>query len=241
MLQHERQQQILDYLEQCHSAKISELARKLYSSESSIRRDIASLEATGIVTRMHGGVILSQYRNEVVPADLRDSSNAARKEIIAQKAAKLIHDGDTIIFDSSSTVRRICKYIKGNKNIKIITNNIQICDELKDSAISVYCTGGEFYKKRDCFLGSYAENFLKNINADSVFFSCKGLSDDGLITDVSELEISMRKTMLKQSRNSFYLCDFSKLGAKFSFTLCGADDITEIICDEKLPDFSENA
>lgn len=91
------------------------------------------------------------------------------------------------------------------------------------------------------FLGSYAENFLKNINADSVFFSCKGLSDDGLITDVSELEISMRKTMLKQSRNSFYLCDFSKLGAKFSFTLCGADDITEIICDEKLPDFSENA
>ena len=241
MLQHERQQQILDYLEQCHSAKISELARKLYSSESSIRRDIASLEATGIVTRMHGGVILSQYRNEVVPADLRDSSNAARKEIIAQKAAKLIHDGDTIIFDSSSTVRRICKYIKGNKNIKIITNNIQICDELKDSAISVYCTGGEFYKKRDCFLGSYAESFLYNINADSVFFSSMGLSEEGLITDVSESEISLRKIMLRQSQKSYFLCDSSKLGKKYSFTLCRENDITQIICDKKLPEFSDHS
>ena len=239
MLQHERQQQILDYLEQYHSAKISELAGKLFTSESSIRRDIALLEATGIVTRFHGGVILSQYRNDVVPADLRDSSNSARKEIIAQKAAKLIKDGDTIIFDSSSTVRRICKYIKGNKNIKIITNNIQICSELKGSDISVYCTGGEFFQKRECFLGSFAESFLGAINADSVFFSCKGLSEDGLITDVSEQEISMRKAMLRQAKNSYFLCDSSKIGTKYSFTVCDARDVTEILCDEELPEFAE--
>jgi len=238
MLQHSRQQQILDYLEQYHSAKISELATKLFTSESSIRRDIALLESTGIVSRVHGGVILSQYRNDVVPADLRDSSNSARKEIIAQKAAKLIKDGDTIIFDSSSTVRRICKYIKGNKNVKIITNNIQICHELKGSDIHVYCTGGEFYQKRDCFLGSFAEDFLKSINADSVFFSCKGLSEDGVITDVSEQEISMRKVMLRQARNRYFLCDSSKLGAKYSFTVCEARDITEILCDEDLPEFT---
>lgn len=239
MLQDKRQQQILEYLEQQHSAKISELARKLYSSESSIRRDVAALESTGIVTRMHGGVILSQYKNEVVPADLRDASNSAHKEIIAQKAAKLIHDGDTIIFDSSSTVRRICKYIKGNKNVKIITNNIQICSELKGSDISVYCTGGAFYQKRDCFLGAYAENFLRSVNADSVFFSCKGLSRDGFLTDVSEQEISIRRIMLEQSQNSYFLCDSSKLDSKYSFTLCRAEEVTGILCDEGLEEFFE--
>lgn len=237
MLQHDRQQQILDYLEQFHSAKISELAAQLFTSESSVRRDVAQLESTGIVTRFHGGVILSQYRNDVVPADLRDSSNSARKEIIAQEAAKLIHDGDTIIFDSSSTVRRICKYIKGNKNVKIITNNIQICSELKGSDIKVYCTGGEFYQKRDCFLGAFAEEFLKSINADSVFFSCKGLSETGLITDVSEQEISMRKAMLKQAKNSYFLCDSSKLGNTYSFTVCDARNVTAILCDEEVPEF----
>ena len=239
MLPHDRQQQILDYLEQFHSAKISELAAALFTSESSIRRDVASLESGGIVSRLHGAVILSQYRNDVVPADLRDSSNSARKEIIAQEAAGLIHDGDTIIFDSSSTVRRICKYIKGIKNLKIITNNIQICSELKGTDITVYCTGGEFYQKRDCFLGSFAERFLSSINADSVFFSCKGLSGEGLITDVSEPEIAMRKAMLRQARNSYFLCDSSKLDSKYSFTVCSANDVTKILCDEEIPPFQE--
>ncbi len=239
MLPHDRQQQILDYLEQFHSAKISELAAQLFTSESSIRRDVAQLESTGIVSRLYGAVVLSQYRNDVVPADLRDSSNTARKEVIAQEAAKLIHDGDTIIFDSSSTVRRICKYIKGSKNLKIITNNIQICNELKGSDITVYCTGGEFYQKRDCFLGAFAEQFLTSINADSVFFSCKGLSEDGLITDVSEQEISMRKAMLRQARNSYFLCDSSKLGSKYSFTVCAAKDVTKILCDEEVPEWKD--
>lgn len=240
MLPDQRQQQILDYLNEAHSAKVSELASKLFTSESSIRRDLAFLESTGIVTRLHGAVMLSQYRNDVVPADLRDSSNSACKEIIARQAAQFIHDGDTIIFDSSSTVRRICKYIKGNKNVKIITNNIQICSELKGSDITVYCTGGEFFQKRDCFLGRFAEDFLRSINADSVFFSCKGLSKDGLITDVSEQEISMRKAMLRQARNSFFLCDSSKIGSKYSFTVCEATDVTKILCDEELPEFTSN-
>lgn len=237
MLQYERQQQILEYLEKNHTAKIAELAHKLYISEASVRRDIAALEATGFVERVYGGVILSQYKNEVVPADLRESANSAAKEKIALLAADLIHDGDTVIFDSSSTVRRICKHIKKKKNLKIITNSLRICSELKDTDISVYCTGGDFFKKCDSFLGPYAESFLRTINADSLFFSCKGLSAEGILTDVSETEISMRRTMIQQAAKSYCLCDSSKLGAKFAFTLCNTADITEIICDKELSEF----
>lgn len=237
MLQYERQQQIIEYLHKNHTAKIGELAQKLYISEASIRRDIASLEATGFVERVYGGVILSQYKNEVVPADLRESANSEAKEKIAQIAAELIHDGDTVIFDSSSTVGRICKHIKKKKNLKIITNSLRICSEFKGTDISVYCTGGEYFQKQDSFLGPYAENFLRTINADSLFFSCKGLSAKGVLTDVSEMENSMRKTMMQQAVKSYFLCDSSKLDARFAFTLCTAKDITEIICDKELQEF----
>ena len=121
MIQFERQQKIVDYLTQTNVAKISELAKHLYTSEASIRRDIAVLESTGIVTRVYGGVILSHHQNEVLPAKLRESENSRAKNTIAQMAAELIHDDDTIIFDNSSTVRSICKYIKKRKNLKIIT------------------------------------------------------------------------------------------------------------------------
>ena len=158
MIQYERQQKIVDYLTNTNVAKIGELARHLFTSEASIRRDIAALEATGIVTKVYGGVVLSHHENEVLPAKIRETENSQIKNIIAQKASELIHDGDTIIFDNSSTVRGLCKHIKKCKNLKIITNNLAICNELKDTDITVYCTGGEYYKKRDSFLGPYAES-----------------------------------------------------------------------------------
>lgn len=236
MLQYERHQALMAYLNQHHTATVRALAKHLYTSEASVRRDIAALEAAGLVLRVYGGVVLPEHKNEVVPVELRESANSAAKEIIAAQAASYIHDGDTVFFDSSSTVRRICKHIKNRKQLKIITNNIRICQELKDTDITVYCTGGEYFKKLDCFLGSYAEKFISAINATSVFFSCKGLSPQGLLTDVSELEISMRQAMLSHAKNSYLLCDSSKVGQKYAFTLCHARELTEIFCDQELPE-----
>ena len=237
MIQFERQQKIVNYLTHTPIAKVGELAKHLYTSEASIRRDIAVLESEGIVTKVYGGVILSQYQNEVQPAEIRKSSNSEAKNQIARKAAELIHDGDTIIFDNSSTVSGLCKYIKKCKNLNIITNKVHICNELRDTDINVYCTGGEYFKKRDCFLGPYAEEFLSTIHADALFFSCKGLSDEGILTDVSESEISMRKLMMKQAQKTYFLCDSSKLGTTYTFKLCDVNDITGIICDKELPEF----
>jgi DeoR/GlpR family transcriptional regulator of sugar metabolism len=239
MLQYTRQQSILEYLQSQHTATIGELAKAIYTSEASVRRDIAAMEAEGLVLRVYGGVVLAEHKNDVIPPALRDGANSAAKEAIALQAAELIHDGDTVIFDSSSTVRRICKHIRKRKNLKVITNNLRICQELKDTDIDVYVTGGEFYKKRGCFLGPYAERFLASVNADSVFFSCKGLSPSGALTDVSEDEISMRCAMLRQSRNSYFLCDSSKVGVGCTFTLCNANEVTRILCDKDLPEYKK--
>jgi len=102
MLQFERQQKILDYLETKPAATIKELAQTIYISEASIRRDIAQLESKGLVERTYGGVLLARYKNEVIPVELRDSESAAAKEKIAMEASKLIQDGDTIIMDAST-------------------------------------------------------------------------------------------------------------------------------------------
>ncbi len=232
MLKYERQQLLLQYLEKNPSATVKALAQNIYASEATVRRDLAALEAAGLVQLVYGGVLLSKYKNQVVPAEVRESANNALKEKIALEAATLIHDGDTVFFDSSSTVRRMCKHIKKRKNLKIITNNLRICKELKDSEVTVYCTGGEFYKQRDCFLGPSAERFLKTVQADSLFFSCKGLSNEGVLTDASEEEVSMRLTMIQQSKKQYCLCDSTKLGAEYAFVICKKEELTDLICDQ---------
>jgi DeoR/GlpR family transcriptional regulator of sugar metabolism len=226
-----RQQQILDYLMEQHFASIDEIAQSIVVSDATVRRDVEKMQAKGLVRTVYGGVVLSEYASGVVPVSLRDRENSAYKEMIAQKAAELIHDNDTVIFDASSTVRRICRHIKNRKNLTVITNNLRVCQELKDTNVSVYCTGGALMHRRDCFLSHYAEEFLRQVTASSVFFSSQGVLENGDIVDSSEEEIALRKVMLSRAKNKIFLYDSSKIGKEYPFKLCNISDITLSISD----------
>ena len=235
MIQYERQQKILAILEKKQTASIKELASTVFASEASVRRDISELENRGYVQRIYGGVVLSKYKNSVVPVDLRDGETSAAKELVARRAAELVFDGATVIMDASSTVRRIVKYLDHRKNITIITNNHRIFTETTPPEITLYCTGGVYGKRNHDFSGPAAENYLRSVSADIAFFSSQGISEDGEITDVSESETSIRRVMLSRAKKRIFLCDSSKIGVRKVFTLCKKEDIDLIICDKKLP------
>lgn len=232
-----RQQEILEYLKPLHFASIAEIADCVYTSQATVRRDVQALQEKGFVKSVYGGVVISEYANEAVPVSLRDGTNSARKEQIAAEAARLIPDNCTVIFDSSSTVRRICRHIRNRSNLTVITSNLRVCQELKGSDIRVYCTGGSLLSRRECFAGHFAEEFMRSIKADMLFFSCQGLAENGDISDSSEEEIALRKIMLENAKQRIFLCDSTKLGAVFPFTLCNTRDITKVISDADISAF----
>ena len=227
-----RQQEILDYLLPRNFASVTEIAKAIYTSGATVRREIKKLETKGILKSVYGGVMLAKYDKEPVPITLRDSDNSSKKEIIAAEAAKLIRDNCTVIFDSSSTVRRICKHIIHKKGITVITNNLRVCEELKNSNIKVVCTGGSLIKRRECFAGHFTEQFIKNVKADMLFFSAQGLSATGEITDSSEEEIALRKVMFESSKEKIFLCDSSKFNLEYPYVLCNINDVTKTVFDK---------
>ena len=235
MIQYERQKKILEVLKEKDTMTIEEIAEKVFFSQSTVRRDIKALEQQGYVHSLYGGVMLSEYRNSIVPVNMRNSSFSSVKESLAKKAAELVFDGAVVIMDSASTVRRICKYIKPHVRVKIITNNLCLFDEPHGDNIKIYCTGGLYNSLNRNFVGAGAEKYIKDINADIVFFSSQGLSEDGDITDASEEETALRTIMLEHAKQKVFLCDSSKFGEKKTFRLCNKDDIDVIICDIKLP------
>ena len=235
MIRYDRQQKIIEYLEAKQSATVRELSEVLFSSEASIRRDIETLEAQGFVKKIYGGVILSKFQNGVVPVNLRDSDHSGVKDELARRAAEMIKDGDTVIMDASSTVRRIIKHLSHVHNVKIITNNLRIFSECQNPEIKLYCTGGTYSSENHAFIGPSAENYLRSVSADLLFFSSQGITEDGVISDASEEESSLRRVMIKQAKRQYFLCDSSKIGLQKMFTLCHRDDITDVICDKELP------
>jgi DeoR/GlpR family transcriptional regulator of sugar metabolism len=103
---------------------------------------------------------------------------------------------------------------------------------LKDSDVRVACTGGSLVSGRECFVGHFAENFIRQIKADALFFSSQGVSENGDITDSSEEEIALRRAMIESSKEQYFLCDGSKVGKDFPFVLCNVADINTWIDED---------
>lgn len=235
MIPFERQQLILQFLEEKNPASMKEIARYLYVSDATVRRDVAAMEGKGLVKRIYGGVLLSGGINEVIPLDLRDGEHADIKDLLAKRAAETVFDGATILLDASSTVYRMMRYLKKFKDLKIITNNLRILTHADQFNGTIYCTGGTYDPKNQVLFGPFAEKFLEGVSADLFFFSSQGITEEGEISDPSEAETVLRRKMLKRAHKSYFLCDGSKVGKRNLFTLSTKDEVSGIFCDKSLP------
>lgn len=235
MIQFERRQAILRFLEKKSPSSVREIATNVYASEASVRRDVAALEKEGLLTHVYGGVLLSSRTNAVVPLALREGENVGAKDLVARAAAQTVFDGATVFLDASSTVRRMMPHLQSFKNLKIITNSLRIFTESDRFEGTMYCTGGSYDPQSRAFYGPLAERFTENVTADLFFFSSQCISNDGEISDFSEQDTALRKKMLQRAKASYFLCDETKLGKRNMFTLCTKEEITGIFCDAPLP------
>lgn len=226
---HEREENYINILsEGKHS--VSELSRKLFVSEPTVRRDILILEKKELITRKRGIVSLkTNSPDKRIPLFIRDTENRAEKQSIALKAIRHIKDGDVIMLDASTTAYFIVPHLVNFKNIFVITNGAKTAMELVAFGIKTICTGGELTAESFAYVGTDAEDILKRYNADVAFFSCRGISDDKIATDNSILENSIRKIMIKNSKKSFLLCDNTKFGKTYLNFLCDTNDTDGVI------------
>ena len=173
--------------------------------------------------------LFEDLEDKEIPLMFREDQNHAAKRIIAKKASQLIHDGDVIFLDASSTASYLIPYLEKCKDIIVVTNSPKTSIRLGERKIKNYCTGGLLLMHSFAYVGSEAERFMESINADLFFFSSRGYTENGAITDSSEQEVAMKKAMLRSAQRSYYLCDSSKKGQKFAFNICSVKDIAGII------------
>lgn len=232
MLKSERQEAILDILKDKKYATVTELSKSLYVAPITVRRDLDEMEIEGLLQRCHGGASLKEFQNREVPFELRSRENYVIKSEIGKKAIKYIEEGDTVFLDASSTALHITDYITAEQNLTVITNSIKVIEKLKGKQIKCYLTGGMLLENSHALVGSIAEDSIASLYADVCFFSSQGITEDGVITDFSELETKVRKQMIRHSKRSIFLFDHTKVGKKFLFKVAKIDELFAFATDE---------
>lgn len=228
-----RENQYISLLAQ-KTYSVKELSEKLFISEPTVRRDIAILRKKDILTCRRGIVTLkTNSPDQRIPLFIRHLEQNEEKQAIARKAIKHIKDGYVVMLDASTTAAHLLAHLTEFKNILVITNGAKTALEAASMGIRTICTGGELMLESFCYVGTDAESVLRNYNADVAFFSCRGISDEGIASDNSILENAMRKIMIKNSKKNYLLCDSSKLGKTYLNTLCHTKDLQGVITDRE--------
>ncbi len=229
MISNERKNKILTIISQTGYIEVSKLARKLYTSESTIRRNLTELEKMGLVKRSYGKVTLANDTLNV-PLKLRSQKKHDEKRIIATKAAEHLEDNSVIFIDGSSTCLHMAPFLSQYKNLTVYTNGVELCTLLADSGVPVYSTGGRFIPRSLAFAGADAIRMAQNVQFDALFFSCAGFCD-GILSDYEESESQLRRELIKQAKRRYFLFDTSKIGKSFPYIICREKDVTQMITE----------
>jgi DNA-binding transcriptional ArsR family regulator len=178
MLNKEREQEIMSILKTTNSfVSVKQLCDTLFASESSVRRDLKSLEDRGLVKRSYGGASLVTNYSNIVTFNHRTRQNITAKRDIAKKAASLIKDSNIIFLDQSSTAFYMANELINRSSITVVTNNVEIMMLLSNSGIKLISSGGILSdENRNCLIGGDAQRTFENVFADNAYI----LEDEGI-------------------------------------------------------------
>lgn len=237
MMVNQRQRRILEELEKKPDITVRELAKLLYVSEPTIRRDFTELSSKGIITKVYGGAILHQgAADREIPFFFRQQEKSSVKTRMGANAAELVRDGMVVMLDGSTSAYHLVPYLAQRKDLIVITSGAKTAVALAEANIRTFCTGGQMLIHSFSYVGEQAESFIRNLNADILFFSCRGLSDNGYMTDLSIEEANLRKVMFRYARQKVLLCDSSKFGHTYFYNIGHVSDIDAIISEAPLPE-----
>lgn len=227
MLSQERYGIILDTLYHQGNVTLQELMDKLSTSESTVRRDLQTLEDTGRLRRVHGGAILQE--NTIVNKEDSVSSkrrmHVEEKKRIGKKAASFIEPDDFIYIDAGTTTEAMCRWID-QKDAMYMTDSITHAKILADKGLKVFIPGGQFKAETEAIIGMVAVEFLEKYNFTKGFFGTNAISTDGKLTTPDINEAMIKKKAMAQCQKVFVVSDTSKFSRLNQVTFARVEDVT---------------
>ena len=217
MLAVERRHAIFGILEENSSVTVTELSKRFNVSEETIRRDLTKMESAGLLQKTYGGAFLNTGMHLEIPVTMREHTYVEGKNIIGTISAQLIHNGDTIFLDASTTAVYLAEKILDKKNLIVITNALKVAETLaRAPGIKVICAGGTLRPRSLTLVGKAAETAIATYFADKAFICCDGVHRVHGVTDANEKEAEIRKQMMFQAESSILIADATKFN-KTSF------------------------
>lgn len=239
-----RREAILSELGGRGRVQLAYMAEKLGVSAMTLRRDLDQLEDEGLLERIRGGAIPRRgpvIVDTVEPEFQRRMDRAhSAKQAIAELAASLLVDAQTLALDVGTTTLALARRLTDTRQTKVFTNNLRIAQVVADAGIELYLAGGLVRPIEQAVGGPSAIEQFEALWFDIAVIGVSGITAEGFF-DYSFEDSAMKRVYFTRSTRRIVLADSAKFNRKSLVSIGSLDCATDLVTETEPPEEIANA
>lgn len=227
-----RQRELLNYIRAYGTGSVTQMAKLLGVSTSTVRRDLNELQERGLVERIHGGAEpLTDDPEPLRP--LREVAFADEKRRIGQAAAAHVTDHSTVLILGGTTTEAMLPFLATARGLTVLTNSLIVVNRLSQySDIEIIVLGGLLRRQELSLLGHLTIAGLGEFGIDQVFSGAFGIDPDMGVTGTNLSETQTDRSLASSARQLILLADSSKLTQRGPARLVPITAVSRLIVDD---------
>lgn len=226
-----RTEGILSVLEHHGETTVTALAERFDVSAVTIRKDLQMLERRSLLVRTRGGARRLTPDEDGSFTD-RLGDQVAAKKAIARRASTLVHDGDVIGLDSSTSAYYLALELLERRELVVVTNSLRTASLLADeSDATIVLMGGTIRRSMSSTVGDFSGVLAGRGRIGKVFLGLVALSVQRGILEQSLEEAETKRALVGAAGQVIALSDSTK-GVGFGlYTVAETSQVTRLITD----------
>jgi DeoR family fructose operon transcriptional repressor len=228
----ERRRRLVEVLRERGTNDVASLAALFDVTQETIRRDLTALEQEGVLHRVHGGALLTEFGHVVPALPIRKSLMADAKDSIARAALRHMPTDGAVIIDAGTTTGRLAEIFNGGPPLTVLTNALPIATTLAGKrGLVVHTIGGRIRASTLAEVDAMALRALAEVSVDVAFMGTSGVSESHGFSTSDASEAAVKRAMIKAAKRVIVLTDHSKIGLDHFARFADFGDVNLLITD----------
>lgn len=227
----QRHQRILELARRTGSVTVEALATSLDVTPQTIRRDLNQLAKQAMLSRVHGGAIITSGVDNL-DREARREVAAGAKAAIGTAAAALVPDGASLFINIGTTTEAIARALVHHRHLLVVTNNLNVADILGGvPSIEVVVAGGRVRASDRAVVGALAMDFLRGFKLDFALIGASAIDGEGTLLDFDMDEVRVSQTIIEQARTVILATDRTKFGRPAPVRIAEIGAVDHLVTD----------
>ncbi|WP_344321394.1 DeoR/GlpR family DNA-binding transcription regulator [Streptomyces macrosporus] len=237
----DRLRRITEAVREAGRIGVAELAELTGASEMTIRRDLETLAAQGVLERYRGGARSLLLRGEEPPFALRAQEGREAKRRIAAEVAGMLSDGESVVLDSGTTCLEVARALE-QRRLTVMPLSLHGANALAGAPhLTLLIPGGRPRPGELALTGPLTTASLASLRFDTAVIGCCGLAAADGLTAYDLDDAAVKRAAIDASRRVVAVAE----GAKFSRTalafVAPVSALHAVVTDETAPDDETDA